>query len=529
MQQTTQSNPAGANRQIARAAVVVMLTFVLSKLISLASNLILTRTFGASSALDAFNAANRFSDTLFSLVAGGALASAFIPTFTGLLTRDDRLTAWRLASAITNLVLVVLAVLGALGAIFAPWVVGNLLVPKFSPDQQALTASLLRIQLLSSIIFGVSGLMMGMLNAHQKFLFPALAPAMYPMGIIFGALVLAPSMGIYGAAWGVVIGAALHMIVQIPGLLRLPGLRYQLTLGLNNAEVRSVLLLMAPRLLGVAVVQLNFWVNIVLSSGHPEGSLTTLGAGFGLMMMPQAAIAQSIAIASLPTFSAQVARGKPDEMRASLAAILRAILLLSIPATVGLILLRRPLVAFLFQHGEFTAQDTEMVAWALLWYAAGLVGHCIVEVVSRAFYALHDTSTPVAIGVAAMGLNIAFSFAFSAWFQRMGLMPHGGLALANSLATGLEAIVLLILMRRRLDGLEGRSIASAAAAGLLAGAAMAALLGLVLRYGANQPNWLLVAAGIALGGASYLALLAALRVPELTRTLSLALRMIRRR
>lgn len=524
MQQSAQSNPAGANRQIARAAVVVMLTFVLSKLISLASTLILGRTFGASSALDAFNAANRFSDTLFSLVAGGALASAFIPTFTGLLTRDDRPTAWRLASAITNLVLVVLAVLGALGAIFAPWVVGNLLAPKFSPEQQALTASLLRIQLLSSIIFGVSGLVMGMLNAHQVFLYPALAPAMYPLGIIFGALVLSPTMGIYGAAWGVVIGAALHMIVQLPGLLRLPGLRYQLTLGLNNAEVRSVLLLMAPRLLGVAVVQLNFWVNIVLSSGQPEGSLTTLGLGFGLMMMPQAAIAQSIAIASLPTFSAQVARGKPDEMRASLAAILRAILLLSIPATVGLILLRRPVVAFLYQHGEFTAQDTEMVAWALLWYAAGLVGHCIVEVVSRAFYALHDTRTPVGVGVAAMGLNIAFSIAFAAWFTRMGLMPHGGLALANSLATALEAAALLVLMRRRLDGLHGRSIASAAAVGIAAGAAMAALLWLLLRFGAGQPNWLLVGAGIALGGAAYLALLSFMRVPELTRIFRAVLR-----
>jgi putative peptidoglycan lipid II flippase len=462
MQQTAQSNPAGANRQIARAAVVVMLTFVLSKLISLASTLILGRVFGASSELDAFYAANRFSDTLFSLVAGGALASAFIPTFTALLTRDDRPTAWRLASAITNLVLVVLAMLGALGAIFAPWVVANLLAPRFSPEQQALTAALLRI--------------------------------------------------------------ALHMIVQLPGLLRLPHRRYWPTLGLRSAEVRSVLLLMAPRLLGVAVVQLNFWINNVLASGQPEGSLTTLGLGFGLMMMPQAAIAQSIAIASLPTFSAQVARGRPDEMRASLAAILRAVLLLSIPATLGLMLLRRPVVAALYQHGAFTAQATEMVAWALLWYAAGLVGHCIVEVVSRAFYALNDTRTPVAVGIAAMGLNIAFSYAFSAWFTRMGLMPHGGLALANSLATALEAAVLLILMRRRLDGLHAGSVAAAAVVGIAAGSAMAALLWLLMRYGAGQPDWLLVVVGISAGGAAYLALLAALRVPELTRVLRAVLR-----
>lgn len=503
-----------ANRQIARAASVVMLTFVFGKLIGLASYLLLGRTFGTSLELDAYLAANRVSETLFNLVAGGALGSAFIPMFTTLLTQDDRRGAWRLASAIINLVLVVLIVLGVLTAIFAPWVVENLLASGFEdPAMQQLTVDLLRIQLPSAVIFGISGLVMGILNAHQSFLFPALAPSMYPLGIIFGVLVLSPRLGIYGAAWGVVIGSLLHLLVQAPRLLRLPERRYTPSLGLRFAPTREVLLLMGPRLLGVAVVQLNFWVNTLIAS-HAEGSISAISYGFMLMMMPQAAIAQSVAIAALPTFSAQAAKGKYEEMRASLASSLRGVLLLSIPASIGLILLRQPLVSFLFERGEFDTQSTEMVTWALLWYAAGLVGHCVVEIVSRAFYALHDTKTPVGVGVAAMTLNALFSLLFWWWFGQMGLMPHGGLALANSLATGLEMMALLYLMRRRLNGLEGKAILQAAGLSLLAAAAMGALLWFWLRTGAQQPDWLLVGVGIALGGALYGLLLVVLRVQE---------------
>jgi putative peptidoglycan lipid II flippase len=272
---------------------------------------------------------------------------------------------------------------------------------------------------------------------------------------------------------------------------------------------------MGPRLVGVAVVQLNFWINTLIASYQPVGSLAAIQWGFMLMIMPQAAIAQSIAIAALPTFSAQVARGKPEEMRASLATTLRGVLLLSIPASLGLILLRRPLVALIFQYGEFTAESTEMVAWALLWYAAGLVGHCVVEIVSRAFYALHDTRTPVTVGVLAMLLNIGLSLAFWGLFNRLNLQPHGGLALANSAATGLEMVVLLILMRRRLNGIEGKTILRVTAAGSLAALGMAGALWLWLQLGHLQPNWLLVSVGIVLSTVLYGGLLAGLRVQEI--------------
>ncbi|MCK5429578.1 MAG: murein biosynthesis integral membrane protein MurJ, partial [Anaerolineales bacterium] len=436
-----------------------MVAFILSNLTGLLRQILIANAFGTQADIEAFNAANRVAETLFALVAGGALASAFIPTFTSLLTKDDNKGAWHLASSIFNLILLVISITSLIAAIFAPQVVRYVLAPGFAdqPAKEALTIDLVRLMLPSAAIFALSGLVMGILNSYHKFFVPALAPSMYQIGMIFGVLVLSPSMGIIGLAWGVLIGASLHLLLQVPSLIRL-GARYTPTLGLKTPSVHEVARLMGPRLLGVAVVQLNFWINIRLASQHPEGSVTGIVIAFALMLMPQAAIAQSIAIAAMPTFSAQYALGKLNEMRHSLASSLRGVLLLSLPASLGLILLRKPLIVLLYQRGEFDSRSTELVAWALLWYAVGLVGHSVVEIVSRAFYALHDTKTPVFVGIAAMSLNVVFSYAFSALFFRIGWLPHGGLALANSLATALEMLGLLYLMRGRLNGIEGKSL-----------------------------------------------------------------------
>ena len=518
----------GANRQIARAAGTVMVGFVLSNVAGLARQILVAQAFGTQAEMEAFNAANRVAETLFNLVAGGALASAFIPTFTGLLTKEDRQGAWRLASAITNLALLVLIVAGGLAALLAPQIVRYILAPGFAatPSKEALTIDLLRLMLPSAAAFGLSGLLMGILNSHQVFLVPALAPAMYQLGMIFGVLALSPSMGIYGLAWGVVIGAALHLALQVPSLLRRRP-EYYPTLGLKLKPVIEVLHLMGPRLLGVAVVQLNFWVNTRLASAQPEGSVTGVVLAFTLMLMPQAAIAQSIAIAAMPTFSAQVARGHMDQMRASLAASLRGVLLLSLPASLGLILLRKPIIVLLYQRGEFDTRSTELVAWALLWYAAGLVGHCVVEILARAFYSVHDTRTPVIIGSIAMGLNVAFSIAFSLLFERLGWMPHGGLALANSLATALEMVGLLVLMRHRLEGLNGREVLLGGLQATVASLGMGVVLWLWLAQAGSQGAGLVVSGGILLGGAVYGLAILALGVREVRGVMRSVLRGVR--
>ncbi len=505
-----------ANRQIARAASLVTAAFVLSNIAGLIRQILVANAFGTSASMEAFNAANRISETLFNLVAGGALGSAFIPTFTSLLAKEKRQQAWKLASSIFNIILIVLTALAALAAIFAPQVIRYVIAPGFAADpaKEALAIALTRLMLPSAVLFGLSGLVMGVLNSHQKFFIPALTPALYQIGMIFGVVVLSPSMGIFGLAWGVLIGAAFHLILQLPLLFKQKAV-YTPSLSLESAEVREVARLMGPRLLGVAIVQLNFWINVRLASTMPEGSVTAIQFAFTLMLMPQAAIAQSIATASLPTFSAQVAKNKLGEMRDSLSATLRGILLLSIPASLGLILLRTPIITLIYQRGEFTSYSTKLVAWALLWYAIGLVGHAMVEILARAFYALHDTKTPVLIGIAAMSLNVIFSYAFSYFFIQRGWMPHGGLALANTLATGLEMVGLILIMRKRLNGLNGKQIGSGLGKALIAGAVMiGAILGWIALTN-NNSIWLLGLGGILIGGVTYTVTLGVLKTREL--------------
>jgi putative peptidoglycan lipid II flippase len=508
-----------ANSQIARAAGTVMLAFVLSNLAGLLRQVLVARTFGTNQSVGAFYLVATLPDLLFNLLAGGALASAFIPTFTSFLAKNDREAAWRLASAVTNMAVLSLSLVSALAAFFAPTLVIKVLYifkPDLDPALQTLSIELLCIILIAPTIFGLSGLLMGILNTHQKFWMPALAPVFNWAGWILSLFLFVPTYGIYGLAWGYVLGAVMHLCVQIPGLLKLEGLRYTPTLGLDSPAVRTVGKLMAPRLLGVAAVQINFLINGMLAAGQGGESVAAISMARMVMTMPLFVIAQAIATAALPTFSAQVARGERNEMRASLAATLRGVLLLSIPASVGLILLRQPVIAMLFQRGLFDAKSTGMVAWALLWYTAGLVGHAIVEILSRAFYALHDTKTPVGVGVAAMGLNAVFSFGFAALFSAIGWMPHGGLALANSLATAIEAGILLVLIRRQLNGIDGPEIIKGVLQFGLAALAMGIAIALWMQFTGNLNVWVVGLGGVTLGGVVYGLGVLLLKVPEVT-------------
>lgn len=492
-----------------------MIAIVFGQIIGLLRGILVARAFPAAE-LDAFFAANRVSETLFNLLAAGALGSAFIPTFTSLLAKDDKNSAWKLASSLANLLVLSLGLIALLAAIFAPQIVRYGLAPGFAsnPALFSLTVDLLRIQLISVVFFGVGGLIVGVLNAHQVFLIPALTPAMYQLGMIFGLLVLTPSMGIYGLAWGVVIGAVTYLLLQLPSLINQKGL-YSASLGLRDALVKKVFRLMGPRVVGVAVVQLNFWVNIWLASQMAPGSVAGLQYGFSLMLMAQVVLAQSIAIAAMPTFSAQFALGKLDEMRGSISSSIRGVIFLSLPASVGLILLRKPIIITLYQRGEFDERMTSLVTWALLWYASGMIGHSVMEVLTRAFYAQHDTKTPVIVGGLAMGLNVIFSITFANLFNKIGWLPLGGLALANSLATTLEAAALFIIMRNRLKGIFETHILRGGLQSVGGVLLMSAAVLLSLHLLADSPAWLIAPIGIIAGGFVYALSLAAFRVPEL--------------
>ena len=506
-------NSTNANQQIARAAGTVIVAFLVSQIAGLVAKILIGGAFNAGMELDAFYAANRPAETLVTVMAGGVLVSSFIPVFVKFLVKKDGHSAWQLASATANLIFLIMIALAILEVILAGPIVKYILGTGFWAEKQALTINLLRIQAISIIFFGLSGLAVGVLNSHQKFLFPALAPAMYQLGLIFGVLVLAPGMGVYGLAWGVVIGSALNLLIQVPSILRLKGQYYPI-LGLQNSSVREVFRLMAPRMFGATVVQLMLWVNTLLASHMPGGSVYSLGLGFTLMMMAQIAIGQSVATAAMPTFSAQYAQGKLDDIRRTLASTLRSVILLSIPASAGLILLRTPLVAFLFQRREFTAETTQMVAWALAWYAVGLVFHVVLEVLVRAYYAMHDTKTPVLVGAAAMILSIAFSLLFSSLFTRLGWLPHGGLALAVSVATALEVTTLFLLMRKRLNGIHGLEIAKGFGVAALSALIMGTALVFWMQSLRPHSNMLTALGGVAIGGTVYGLTLIALRVTE---------------
>lgn len=497
-----------STRQIARAAVLVIGLFFISRVLGLAREMIIGARFGTSAELDAYQAAFRVPDLLFQLVAGGALGSAFIPVFTGCLTRRDLTGAWRLFSGITNLMLITLTTLAALMALIAPWLVANALAPGFSAAQQALTVELVRWMLISTVIFGVSGIVMGVLNSFQHFLLPALAPVLYNLSIIAGAWLLAPKMGVFGLVLGVVVGAALHLDVQLFGLWWY-GARYTPTLGLGDAAVREVGRLMGPRVVGLAAVQVNFWVNTLLASHLVTGSLAALNYAWLLMLLPQGIVAQGVATAAFPTFASLQSQGRLIELRQTVTATLRGVLFLAIPAAVGLFVWRTPLVRMLLERGEFTAESTTLTTAALAFYSFGLIGHSAVEILARAFYALHDTRTPVAIGIGTMALNVLLSLLLR------GPLAHAGLALANTIATLIEMGLMFALLSVRIGGLDWPGLTATVLKTSAASLAMGIALAWIANRWADASVVALGIFGLLAGAVVFLAAAATLRTSEL--------------
>jgi putative peptidoglycan lipid II flippase len=472
---------------MAGAAALVMLFFVLSRVTGLAREMVIGAQFGTSGELDTYLAAFRIPDLIFQLVAGGALGSAFIPTFAETLAQSGREAAWRLFSRALNLMVLLLVILAMLAALLAQPLVTYIIAPGFSPDQQAMTAGLMRWMLISTVIFGASGLIMGALNAVQHFALPAAAPVVYNGAIILGAWLLAPSLGIYGLVIGVVAGALGHFGVQLPALLA-QRFRHRLELTWRDPGVQEVGRLMAPRVLGLFFVQLNFLVNTILASGLAEGSLAALNYAWLLMLLPQGIFAQAIATVAFPTFASQIARGETDSLTHTLNRTLSVVIFLTIPAAVLLYLLRVPVIQILFERGNFTAQSTQAVAYALQFYALGLVAHALVEIIVRVFYALHDTFTPVLIGVGAMILNIGLSLL---WVNGLS---YGGLALANSAATGLEMVALFWLLGGKFQRVTGATfslgpIGRSGLRSLLAAGMMGAGVWWWLGLLAQRPAW----------------------------------------
>jgi putative peptidoglycan lipid II flippase len=528
------------NTQVIRAALIVLLGFLTSGLLGFVRLAIVSSAFGTTEAADAFLSAQRLPEAIFTLVAGGALGSSFIPVFARLREKNTA-DAWRLASATMTLSAAAAGVLGLLVATFAEPLTQHLIMPGRAPETQALTADLMRLMMVTPMIFSVSGLLMGILQSHGMFLLPSLAVSMNNLGIIFGALVLAPLINsagsiaqvgdrsIYGLAYGAILSALLHLGVQLPGLRRLSAPLRPL-LSLRVPGVRDVLWLMLPRTLGLAVVQVNFIVNLLLASSMASGAVAALNTAFMLMFFALGIIGQSVGSAVFPTLAALHASGDLDTYRQRLNQALRGVLFLAFPTMAVFIVLGEPLVRVL-ERGAWTYTSSQATAWALALYAVGMPGFVLLEVLSRAFYSLEDTWTPVWVGIAAMVANIGLSIVLSQVIGSRNALAYGafgGLALANALTTNVEAAVLWWLLQRRVGRIGGSS--TTATLSKLTGATLASavVMWAVLSQFAPPPS---IEAGLVAGMCGALVFFGVgllLRIEEAVHLPRLALRWLRR-
>jgi putative peptidoglycan lipid II flippase len=518
--------PAAAGPSVGRvlvtASLILTVAALASRLLGWIRLLVIGSQFGASRELDAYFAAFRIPDAIFQLVVAGALSAALIPVFAGYRARGQEAEAWRLASSVINLVLIALAGLSLVMAIFAPIFV-PIVAPGFDAPTTELTVRMTRVMLISPVLIGMGAVVTGILNSYGQFTVPAIAPLLYNLAIIVAAIVLAPLMGVEGLAVGVAIGSLAHLLVQVPNLARV-GQRYDLTIGLAHPGVRRVAWLMGPRTLGLAAGQLNFLVSTVLASGLPEGSLTAYNYAFQLSQIPVGVIGVSIAVALFPTLSQDAALGRIGDIRRQVATAVRVLVFVAVPLMAVMIVLRDPLTAVFYEYGAFSASATARTASALLFFALGLGGHIVVHVLTRAFYAMQDTRTPVLWAVVAVGVNVPLMAAL------VGPMGVEGLALALSISAVLEVLGLLWSLHRRIESIEGAAILRTLGRAVVAGAAAAlVMLGALTVAEASLAGLLDNAVGrvlvllafAAIGGAIYLVVAAALRAPEIAQVRAL--------
>ena len=501
---------------MAANAVIVAAAFVASRLLGMVREIIIAAQFGTSPDYDAYVAAFRIPDLLFLVVMSGAFGSAFIPVFGGFLGRGDRERAWNLASAILTYTIAILTVTGIVVFALAGTLMRDIVAPGLAPEQQTVATNLTRLLLLSPLLLGLGAAAKGMLEAQDAFTLPAIAPVLYNVGIIVGALALAPEFGVYGLAIGVIIGALAHAGIQFAGLIR-RGARFRPILARNIDGLGEVARLMGPRIIGQAAFQINFVVMTNFASRLDESRISAINYAYQIFMLPHGVLALSVSTVIFPTMARQFELGHIADLKATLDQALGPLLFLTIPSALGLYAFRTTIVQTLFEFGSFSAESTQLVAEALGYFSLGLLAFAVVEAVTRAYYAMKDTRTPVITSVGTIAINIALS-----WFlaPRLG---HGGLALSIALTTTIEMAVLLVVLARRIGGL-GFDLYASFMRMLVAGAIfafVANLLGGPLARATDPADGRSISQIVAIvvtflaAGATYLVAAYYLRVPEL--------------
>lgn len=445
---------------LTRISLLLGFFFTLDKILGFVRTILIARQFTLSYELDAFNAANNLPNLLFELISGGALSMAFIPVLSEYLTTKGRRPAWDLFSRVGNLAFVVTVFIAVVIAIFAGPIVRSQIgiAPGFTPDRQRLIAQLMQLNLIATCIFSLSGLVTAGLQTNEHFFLPALAPILYNIGQIFGVLVLSPKtpysigpltlpafgLGVYGLVYGVIIGAVLHLAIQIPGLIHYQ-FHWTPAFDIRSTGVIEVLRVVGPRLLTMFLIQFMFIIRNNLASRLGQvGAITSLTYGWMIMQVPETLIGSAIATAILPTLAELAAKGNWGDFRTMVEKAFRVVVALSLPVAAVMAAGMRPLVAVAF---HFDTAGTTLVTWTTRVYLLTLVGYVMQEIMARAFYARREAIYPLYSALIRIGLYLAIGVSATLFFQRLGAPAIA----AADLSLTVEALIMLIWLNHRLE------------------------------------------------------------------------------
>ena len=469
------------SESVARSAGIVSIAVLMSRVTGLIRESVMARLFGAGLTFDAFMLGFRIPNLTRDLFAEGALSSAFVPVFTEYLQKRGKAEAARLAQLVgTALILIVGAVCLA-GVLLSPWLVGWL-APGYAavPGKHELAVKMTRIMFPFLLLVALAAQAMGVLNACNQFAIPALASTFFNIGSVAFGLGLGfwagPWIGlapIEGMAIGVVLGGALQLLWQVPALLR-NGFSYRPLFDWKDEGLRRIFLMMGPAILGNAAVQINVMVNTNLASSiyDPvrgfDGPVSWLGYAFRFMQLPLGLFGVAMGAATLPSISRSAAAGNLNEFRATLSRSLGMVFLLTVPSSIGLVVLGRSIIGAIYQGGQFAMYDTQQTAAALSYYAVGLVGYAATKILNPAFYALGDSRTPMWISLASIGINAGAAIALTRYLD----FGHAGLALSTSAVALFASLSQFLILRSRIAGLYGRRLLADFGRVTLAGAVM---------------------------------------------------------
>jgi len=449
----------GESKTITSAAIIVGAASLASRFLGVIRDRILAGTFGAGDILDTYYAAFRIPDLIYNLIVLGALSAGFIPIFMHLLEKENREKAYQLANEILNILIIGLFILCGILFIFAPQLM-TLITPGFNAEKMAVTVNLTRIMFLSPLLLGISSVFGGILQSFKRFFVFSLAPIFYNIGIIIGALVFVKFWGVYGLAMGVVLGALLHLLIQIPTSVYL-GFRYQPILKFKDESLKKIAKIMVPRTLTLGISQLNLVVITIIASTLAAGSLAVFNLANNLQIFPVGIFGISFAIAAFPTLSALALKTEKKDFIESFSNTTREILFFIIPATALMLVLRAQIVRVILGSGNFTWEDTVLTIETLAMFSISLFAQALIPLLIRGFYAFHNAKTPFIIGLISAVVNIFLSLFLTKPFELFGYNFNfgvAGLALAFSIATILNFILLWFALRIKTHSLDERKI-----------------------------------------------------------------------